>query len=155
MKFKSRLMETLSPKNNIAVIQPLSHVQLFATPWTVAHQVSLSTLSQSLLKLMSIESVMPSNHMQSLIIPFKMKVEVLVPQLCPTLQSHGLQPTRFLSPWDSPGKKTDMGSHSVLQGIFPTHRSNPGLPYYRQILYHLSHQTQIQIIRIYGFPFKF
>ena len=42
----------------------LSHVQLFATPWTAAHKVSLSfTISQSLLKLMSIESVMPSNHL--------------------------------------------------------------------------------------------
>ena len=42
----------------------LSHVQLFATPWTVARQASLSiTNSQSLPKLMSVESVMPSNHL--------------------------------------------------------------------------------------------
>ena len=41
-----------------------SHVWLFATPWTIAHQASLSiTNSQSLLKLMSIKSVMPSNHL--------------------------------------------------------------------------------------------
>ena len=45
-------------------VQSLSHVQLFATPWTVTHQASLSiTSSQSLLKLMSVESVMPSNHL--------------------------------------------------------------------------------------------
>ena len=44
-------------------VQSLSHVQLFATPWTAAHQASLSiTNTQSLLKLMSIELVMPSNH---------------------------------------------------------------------------------------------
>ena len=44
--------------------QSLSHVQLFATPWTAAHQASLSiTSSQSLLKLMFIASVMPSNHL--------------------------------------------------------------------------------------------
>ena len=43
------------------IVQSLSHVRLFATPWTVAHQASLSfTISWSLLKLMSIESVMPS-----------------------------------------------------------------------------------------------
>ena len=48
----------------IAVVQLLSHVQLFATPWTAALQASLSiTNSRSLLKLMSIESVMPSNHL--------------------------------------------------------------------------------------------
>ena len=49
---------------NIIFVQSLSHVQLFATPWTVAHQASLSfTVSQSLLRLMSIESMMPSNHL--------------------------------------------------------------------------------------------
>ena len=46
------------------VVQLLSHIQLFATPRTAAHQASLSsTFSQSLLKLMPIESVMPSNHL--------------------------------------------------------------------------------------------
>ena len=45
-------------------VQSLSHVQLFVTPWTTARQASLSiTNSWSLLKLMSIESVMPSNHL--------------------------------------------------------------------------------------------
>ena len=45
-------------------VQLLSHVRLFATPWTAAHQASLSiTNSQSLLKLMSIKSVMRSNHL--------------------------------------------------------------------------------------------
>ena len=48
----------------ISLVQSLSPVQLFATPWTAASQASLSiTNSQSLLKLMSIESVMPSNHL--------------------------------------------------------------------------------------------
>ena len=46
------------------VVQSLSHVRLFVTPWTAAHQASLSfTISRSWLKLMSIESVMPSNHL--------------------------------------------------------------------------------------------
>ena len=48
----------------IIVVQSLSHVQLFATPWNAAHQASLSfTISRSLLKLMSIESLMPTNHL--------------------------------------------------------------------------------------------
>ena len=47
-----------------AVVQSLSCVQFFAGPWTAARQASLSfTISQSLRKLMSIESVMPSNHL--------------------------------------------------------------------------------------------
>ena len=49
---------------NFSSVQLLSHVRLFATPWTAAHQASLSiTNSRSLLKLMSIESVMASNHL--------------------------------------------------------------------------------------------
>ena len=46
------------------VVQSLSHVQLFVTPWTAARQASLSiTNSQSLIKVMSVELVMPSNHL--------------------------------------------------------------------------------------------
>ena len=52
-----------SDRLNVAVVQTPSRVQLFATPGTAAHQASLSfIISWSLLKLMSIESVMPSNH---------------------------------------------------------------------------------------------
>ena len=54
-------------------VQSLSHVWLFATPWTAAHQASLSiTSSGSLLKLVSIQLVMPSNHLilcHSLLLP--------------------------------------------------------------------------------------
>ena len=57
---------------------------VFATPWTVAHQASLSM--------------------------------------------------------DFPGKNTGVGSHFLLQGLFPTQGSNPGLLCYRQIPYHLSHK---------------
>ena len=57
----------------ISSVQSLSCVWLFATPWTVAHQASLSiTNSRSFLKLRSIESVMPSNHLiiSSSVVPF-------------------------------------------------------------------------------------
>ena len=48
----------------ISIVQLISHVQLFATRWSAAHQASLSfTISLSVLKLLSIESVMPSNHL--------------------------------------------------------------------------------------------
>ena len=53
-----------SGKFSFSSVQSLSRVRLFATPWTAAYQASLSiTNSRSLLKLMSIESVMPSNHL--------------------------------------------------------------------------------------------
>ena len=51
-------------KNSFSSVQTVSHVWLFATPWIAARQVSLSiTNSRSLLKLMSIKSVMPSRHL--------------------------------------------------------------------------------------------
>ena len=57
-------MPSLCGFSSVQPVQSLSRVQLFATPWTAAHQASLSiTNSRSLLKLMSIESVMPSNHL--------------------------------------------------------------------------------------------
>ena len=43
-------------------------------------------------------------------------------------------------PWNSPGQNTGVGSHSILQGIFPTQGVNPGLSQCRRILYQLSHQ---------------
>ena len=53
-----------SPQRLLLFVQLLSLVQLFVTPWTAARQASLSfTISQSLLKRMSIELVMPSNHL--------------------------------------------------------------------------------------------
>ena len=57
-----------------------------------------------------------------------------------SVRRHRRQPTRLLCPWDSPGKNTGVGCHFLLQGIFLIQWSNPGLPHYRQILYHLGHQ---------------
>ena len=50
----------------------------------------------------------------------KSEEKVSVAQSRLTLQPHGLQPTRLLGPRASPGKNTGVGSHSLLQGIFPT-----------------------------------
>ena len=61
--------------------------------------------------------------------------EMKVFQLCLTLWPHGLH-----SPWNSLGQNTGVGSLSLLQGIFPTQGSNPGLLHCRRILYQLSHK---------------
>ena len=50
------------------------------------------------------------------------------------------------SPWHSPGQNTGVSSLSLLQGIFPTQGSNPGLPHCRQILYQLSHKGSPRIL---------
>ena len=47
---------------------------------------------------------------------------------------------------DSPGKNTGVDCHAFLQGFFPNQELNPGLPYCRWILYHLSHQRSPSIL---------
>jgi len=54
--------------------------------------------------------------------------------------SDSWQPHGLYSPWNSTGQNTGVGSHSLLQGIFPTQGLNPGLLHCRQILYWLSHK---------------
>ena len=81
--------------NIYCLSKSLSHVLLFATPWTIAHLAPLSM--------------------------------------------------------DFSWKTTGVGSHSILQGIFPTQGSNPGLLYCRQILYHLSTRVAPLIHITYAF----
>ena len=63
-----------------------------------------------------------------------------------SLRPHGLWPTRLLCPWDFPGNSTGVDCHFLLQGIFPTQGSNPGLLHRRQTLYHLSHQGSPKVV---------
>ena len=63
-------------------------------------------------------------------------IKVKVTQSCLTL----CNPMDCTAPRNSPGQNTGVGSLSLLQGIFPTQRSNPGLPHCRWILYQLNHK---------------
>ena len=66
-----------------------------------------------------------------------------------SLQPYGLQPTRLLCPWDSPGKNTGAGCHFLLQGLFPTQGSNLHLLrllYCRHILYCWRNSDQIRSV---------
>ena len=68
-----------------------------------------------------------------------------VSQLCPTLcNPMDCSPPGSSVYGDSPGKNTRVGCHALLQGIFPTQGSNPGLPHCGQMLYPLSHQGSIK-----------
>ena len=64
------------------------------------------------------------------------------------LSAHGLY-----SPWNPPGQKSGVGSLFLLQGIFPTQGSNPGLPHCRQILYQLSRTGSPKILEWVAYPF--
>ena len=84
---------------------------------------------------------------KSLSITLKSKAKVKMLVVPDSLQPHGLQPSRLLCPWNSPGKNTGVGSHSLLQRIFPTQGWKLGLPHCRQVLYHLSNQfSSVQLL---------
>ena len=78
------------------------------------------------------------------------KVKLKVAQSCLTL----CDPMDY-SPWNSPGQSTGGGSLSkLLQGIFPTQGSNPGLSHCRRILYQLSHKESPRILEWVAYPFS-
>ena len=77
-------------------------------------------------------------------------VNVKVTQSCLTL----CDPVDCNSPWDSPGQNTAVGSLSLLQGIFPTQGSNPGLLHRRRILSQLSHEGSPRILEVVAYPFS-
>ena len=94
------------------------------------------------------------------IIHHKVKVKVLSPSVIsdslftPWSKRVSLfEPARLLCPWNSPGKNTGVGSHSLLQGIFLIQGLNLGLPLHRQILYqgspiHCKTYPQIKLLKM-------
>ena len=72
------------------------------------------------------------------------------PTLCNPMDC---SPPGLLCPWNSPGQNTGVGSLSLLQGIFPTQGSNPGLLHCRWILYQLSHKGSPRILEWVAYPF--
>ena len=68
--------------------------------------------------------------------------------------SDSLRPHGLYSPWNSPGQNTGVGSLSLLQGIFPTPGSNPGLPHCRRIHYQLSHKGSPRVLEWVAYPFS-
>ena len=68
--------------------------------------------------------------------------------------SNSLWPPGLYSPWNSPHQNTGVGNFSLLQGIFPTQGSNPGLPHCRRIFYQLSHQGNPRILERVAYPFS-
>ena len=111
------------------------------------------------------------SHIQSLsgLIPLKSKFLISFGRKCGELVAQGrslgpksescsvvsnsLLPHGLYSPWNSPGQNTGVGSLSLLQGIFPTQRSNPGLPHCRH-LYQLSHKGSPRILEWIAYSFS-
>ena len=71
-----------------------------------------------------------------------------------SVMPNSLPPHGLYSPWNSPGQNAGVGSRSLLQGIFPTQESNPGLPHCRQILYQLNPKGSPTIMEWVAWPFS-
>ena len=71
-----------------------------------------------------------------------------------SVMSDFLQLYGLYSPWNSPDQKSGVGSPPLLQGIFSTQGSNPGLPHCRQILYQLRHKGSPRILEWVAYPFS-
>ena len=67
---------------------------------------------------------------------------------------NSLRPHGLYNPWNSPGQNTGVGSLSLLQGIFPTQGSNPGLPLCRRILYQLRYKGDPRILEWVAYLFS-
>ena len=95
----------------ISSVQLLSHVRLFVTPWTAAHQASLSvTNSWNLLKLVSIESVIPSNHLN-------LGHPLLPPSIFPSIKvfsNRSALPNRWPKYWSFSFNISPSNAHSGL-----------------------------------------
>ena len=137
----------------VTIISHFSRVQLFVNLWTVAYQVPLS-MEFSRQEYWSELPFPPPEHLPN---PETEPTPHVSPALADgffttsatsaviscsvksdSLRPHGLQCARVLCPWDSVGKSTGVDCHALLQGIFPTQGSNPGLLRVllrRQILY--------------------
>ena len=92
-----------------------------------------------------------ADRVEKMVSIFCMKVKVKVAQyfVSVSLWLHGL-----CSPWNSPGQNMGVGSLSLLQGIFPTQGSNPGLSHCRWILYQVSHTGSPRKLEWVAYPFS-
>ena len=95
-----------------------SHPQENMSTWILVGDIVSGTL---------LETFSPSDFSEVVVVQSLSCVQLLRPR--------GLSPSRLLCPWDSPGKNTGVGSHSLLQGMFLTQELNPGLLHGRQIEY--------------------
>ena len=88
------------------------------------------------------------------IIPLRQVGYVKVKSESRSVVSDSLWPHGLYSLWNSPGQNTGVGSLSLLQRIFPTQGSNPGLPHCRRVLYQLSHKRNPRILEWVAYPFS-
>ena len=134
----------------------------FLNQWSIINQSLRGILSAGLLigkeGLDQTASFIPGHGVTSFLSFYLWPINTLISIFCESeshsVVSDSLQLHWLYGPWNSPGQNTGVGSCSLLQGIFPTQGSNPGLLHCRRILYHLSHQGSPRILEWGAYPFS-
>ena len=134
----------------------ISIIQLPQVSQTLHLKHWLHTLMSSQQYYHSVTHTETSSHSDSPLRLFTVKFtsKVKVAQSRPTLQTYELLSARVLCPWNSPDQNTGIGSCSPSPGDLPNPGMNPGLPYYRRILYLLRHQGSPKILEWVAYPFS-
>ena len=141
--------ESLTIKKAVVavVVQSLSHVQLFVTSWTASHQASLSfTISQSLLKLMSIESAMPSNHL------ILCRPLLLLPSIFPSIRVFSKESVlhiRWPKYWSFSFSISPSNEHSQFPSGLTSLISLQSKAFYSLLQHHSSKATILQCSALY------
>jgi len=115
--------------------QPYQHLNLdFLPPKLWENKIHLCCLSPPVSGMLLWWSWQTNTHCCAVLSPSGMSN---------SLWPHGLLPARLLCPWDSPGQKTTVGSHFLLQGISPTQGPDRGFLHCRPILHQLNQQRSL------------
>ena len=141
-----------------------SHVRLFVTPWTVAPQAPLSMGFCRQEYWSGLPCPSPGDLPDAGIESLSLVSPALAGRFFTTsatrkwsdikVVSDSLWPHGLYTSWNSPGQNIGVGSLSLLQGIFPTQGSNPGLPHCRLILHQLSHEGSPRILEWVASPYS-
>ena len=149
-ELKSLLMKVKEESEKIGLKLNIQKTKIMASSPITSQQIDMETMTDFIFLGFRITAYGDCSHeiKRCLLLGTKAMINLVKVAIIDSLRPYGLY-----SPWSSPGRNTGVGSFSLLQGIFPTQGLNPGLPYYRWILYQLTHKRSPTILEWVAYSF--